>query len=60
MYIILLPRILADDDCGMPQDFLDKDQLEELRQEAQKLKSWKKINKVYLLSFSKLAILIYS
>lgn len=43
-----MPRILADDDSGIPQDFLDKDQLEELRQEAQKLKSWKKINKVYL------------
>ncbi|CAG9530698.1 unnamed protein product [Cercopithifilaria johnstoni] len=41
-----VPTTNADDDCGMPQDFLDKDQLEELRQEAQKLKSWKKINKV--------------
>uniref|UniRef100_A0A158Q833 Nipped-B protein n=1 Tax=Elaeophora elaphi TaxID=1147741 RepID=A0A158Q833_9BILA len=41
-----VPNTNADDDCGIPQDFLDKDQLEELRQEAQKLKSWKKINKV--------------
>ncbi|KAM3720051.1 Nipped-B-like protein [Dirofilaria immitis] len=36
----------ADDDGGIAQEFLDKDQLEALRQEAQKLKSWKKINKV--------------
>uniref|UniRef100_A0A1I8EA76 Nipped-B protein n=1 Tax=Wuchereria bancrofti TaxID=6293 RepID=A0A1I8EA76_WUCBA len=41
-----VPSTNADDDSGIPQDFLDKDQLEELRQEAQKLKSWKKINKV--------------
>ncbi|EJD74524.1 CBR-PQN-85 protein, variant [Loa loa] len=41
-----VPSTNADDDGGIPQDFLDKDQLEELRQEAQKLKSWKKINKV--------------
>ncbi|KAK6104387.1 Sister chromatid cohesion C-terminus family protein [Brugia pahangi] len=41
-----VPNTNADDDTGIPQDFLDKDQLEELRQEAQKLKSWKKINKV--------------
>uniref|UniRef100_A0A915PUN3 Nipped-B protein n=1 Tax=Setaria digitata TaxID=48799 RepID=A0A915PUN3_9BILA len=41
-----VPCANADDDGGIPQDFLDKDQLEELRQEAQKLKSWKKINKV--------------
>ncbi|VDK74707.1 unnamed protein product [Litomosoides sigmodontis] len=41
-----VPSTSADDDCGISQDFVDKDQLEELRQEAQKLKSWKKINKV--------------
>uniref|UniRef100_A0A1I7VI08 CID domain-containing protein n=1 Tax=Loa loa TaxID=7209 RepID=A0A1I7VI08_LOALO len=33
-----VPSTNADDDGGIPQDFLDKDQLEELRQEAQKIK----------------------
>ncbi|KHN78622.1 Nipped-B-like protein pqn-85 [Toxocara canis] len=37
-----------DEEAEIPQELLiDKHQLEELRREAQKLKSWKRINKVY-------------
>ncbi|MCP9261200.1 hypothetical protein DINM_004449 [Dirofilaria immitis] len=52
-----VPGTNPDDDGGIAQEFLDKDQLEALRQEAQKLKSWKKSIKYAVFSSDILGIM---